>query len=119
MSNALADVKRRTTRNTADKDLLDGFRTAFAPQKIDMKQRASTHTKDQQKLTADEAASKIELRMFRDDLQTNVDRTHTSLESEMVRASAIHSERVRLLVSEESHECQLQRSSDDSEQGGT
>lgn len=108
-----ADVKSLTAQSTAEKDLLDGNRTSLAIHKTASRPGASAHTKNRERLLPDKAVVETKFRNFRADMQAKNDRIHASLDSEVKRANALDSGRVRLLVSQKSLKRHLQLRSDE------
>lgn len=90
LENASADFKPSTTQSTADRNLLDGVRTARAHKKSTLQQRASTHTRYRETLSAEKAVFETEFRRFPEGIQANIDRTKTSLGGEAARTSSFN-----------------------------
>lgn len=108
-----AGLKRLTPQRTADNNLVDGVRTAFAIHKTASQQSSSAHTKYYEKLLADKVVFESKVCRLLDDIEFNVYRILVSPDGEAKPSMARDSERARLLVSKKSMKHQLQLSSAD------
>lgn len=115
LASASSEVMRLTTQHKSGKDMVHCVPTAFVLQKMVVKHRASAHDRDLEKVMTDYAVVDTEIKKFGEDMRNITDQIQGSIDGNVARASALDSERVRLIVSKKRFERQLQFRYDDSQ----